>query len=313
VPAPEIQYLTQYPKSSAARNAYIIDGKEFRAATLEPGLYITATPIGNLGDITLRALATLAGADLVLCEDTRISRRLMQRFSIGTSLQAYHDHNGAQMRPRILEWLGEGKSIALVSDAGMPLVSDPGFKLAALVRAHELPVHVVPGPSAPIAGLALSGLPSDRFLFAGFLPAKKQARCKVLGELGKVQATLIFFESAKRVKVTLSDIAETLGDRPVAITREITKLHEEVLCGTAHEVADQLSVLKGEITLLIGPPQELDPSYDDAEIVAALRTALASMSVGKASSFVAKSHGLSRQDLYQRALALRQKDNGDGT
>ncbi len=309
--ATENRHLIQYPKSNAERNAYTIDGKQFHAPALEPGLYLTATPIGNLGDITLRALATLAGADVVLCEDTRISRRLLQRYAIGASLQVYHDHNGAQMRPRILEWLSSGKSVALISDAGMPLVSDPGFKLAAFVRDQNLPVHVVPGPSAPIAGLALSGLPSDRFLFAGFLPTKKQARRTVLKELGAVRATLIFFESAKRLKSALADITETLGERPIAVTREITKLHEEVLCGSALEVTEQLTVLKGEITLLIGPPEDNAASYDDAEIALALRAALATMSVGKAASSVAKSHGLSRQDLYQHALSLRQDDGGD--
>ncbi|MGI9482710.1 MAG: 16S rRNA (cytidine(1402)-2'-O)-methyltransferase [Hyphomicrobiales bacterium] len=297
--------MTSAPQSGGT-NSYTIEEKEFSAPTLLPGLYITATPIGNLADITIRALGTLAGADIVLCEDTRHTRRLLDRYGITASLHAYHDHNGARMRPRIQGWIGEGKSVVLVSDAGMPLVSDPGYKLASLMRENGHDVHVVPGASAPIAALAVSGVPSDRFLFAGFLPPKSQARRNLLAELGKVRATLIFFETAKRLRASLADIGAVLGARQVAVARELTKIHEEVLAGSADEVAEKFTVEKGEITLLIAPGDEEASGVDDSEIDAQLRDALATMPAGKAASAVAKSLGIKRNQLYQRALELKE-------
>ncbi|MGI9373134.1 MAG: 16S rRNA (cytidine(1402)-2'-O)-methyltransferase [Hyphomicrobiales bacterium] len=290
--------------TSAANSPYFIEGKEFSAPALTPGLYLTATPIGNLADISLRALSTLAAADMILCEDTRITRKLLDRYGIENVLHAYHDHNGAQMRPQVLKWLEGGKVIALVSDAGMPVVSDPGYKLARAVREHGSKVYVVPGASAPLAGLALSGLPSDRFLFAGFLPNKSAARRTVLSELSGINATLIFFESIKRLEKSLSDIDAILGDRPVSIAREITKLHEEVITGTPSELADKLTVRKGEVTLLIGPP-EGDAVIDDATIDSALTEAMENMAPGKAAAQVSKELGVSRQELYQRAMKLK--------
>ncbi len=300
--------MKPHTSTSAANSPYFIEGKEFFAPDLVPGLYLTATPIGNLADISLRALSTLAAADMILCEDTRITRKLLDRYGIESVLHAYHDHNGAQMRPQIIKWLNDDKAIALVSDAGMPVVSDPGFKLVGAARENGSNVFVVPGASAPLAGLALSGLPSNRFLFAGFLPNKSAARRAVLAELGKVDTTLIFFESMKRLEKSLADIDAVLGEREVTIARELTKLHEEVLTGSAQELADKLTVRKGEVTLLIGPPNE-PFAIDEKSIDDALKDALETMAPGKAASHVAKSLGVSRQEIYPRALALKPSTN----
>lgn len=283
---------------------YTIAGATYSATPLDPGLYLVATPIGNLGDITIRALATLAAADQVYCEDTRISRRLMERYGISAKLSAYHDHNGDKVRPQILQKLEAGASVALISDAGTPIVSDPGYKLVRQALDQGIQVTPVPGPSAPLAGLTKSGLPSDRFFFGGFLPPKQGARAKVLEELAALNATLIFFESGNRLAGTLGDVAEILGPRQVVVTRELTKLHEEAISDDAASLARTIGKPKGEITLLIAPPEAKEVA-SAAQIDAALRAALVDLPAGKAAAQVAKDLGLSRQALYDRAVELK--------
>ena len=287
--------------------SYIIGAHRFEAEPLAPGLYVVATPIGNLGDITVRALATLAAAETVLCEDTRTSGKLMERFVIKTKLSPYHEHNAQKARPHILERLQQGATIALISDAGMPLVSDPGYRLVKEAVELGIPVTACPGPSAVLTGLALSGLPTDRFLFAGFVPQKQGERRRLFEEFAKLKATLIFFESPHRIIETLHDLAMALPGRAVAVTRELTKLHEEVLRGTAFGIAEQLAArasVKGEITLLVGPPQE-DEAVSDEDLDEAITQALASMPASKAASELAKRFNLNRQDIYQRILARK--------
>jgi len=296
-----------------AQRQFVIAGHAIPAGPIAPGLHLVATPIGNLGDVTLRALATLAAADLLYCEDTRMSRRLLDRYGIAVPVRPYHEHNAQAMRPVILDQLKEGARLALVSDAGMPLVSDPGYKLVRAVIGEGLGVHVVPGPSAPLMALVLSGAPSDRFTFAGFLPVKSQARRTMLAGLAGHGASLIFFETAPRIAAALADIADVLGDPPVALARELTKIHEEVLRGRASEVAAAIAArggLKGEITLVVTPPEPAEPA-DDAELDAALAAALAEMTPGKAASLVARRFGRPRRDLYQRALALKGGSGAD--
>jgi 16S rRNA (cytidine1402-2'-O)-methyltransferase len=290
--------------------SYIIGAHRFEAEPLAPGLYVVATPIGNLGDMTIRALATLAAAEIVLCEDTRTSGKLMERFAIKTRLWSYHEHNAQKVRPEILERLKQGGTIALISDAGMPLVSDPGYRLVKEAAELGIPVTACPGASAVLTGLALSGLPTDRFLFAGFVPQKQGERTKLFTEFAKLKATLIFFESPHRIVETLHDLATTLPGRHVAVTRELTKLHEEVLRGRAEEIAAQLeerAAVKGEITLLVGPP-EGEEEVSETELETAITQTLAEMPASKAASEVAKRFNLNRSDIYQRILARREGD-----
>jgi 16S rRNA (cytidine1402-2'-O)-methyltransferase len=284
-------------------------GVVFDAESLAPGLHMTSTPIGHLADISLRAVNALAAADVILCEDTRVTGKLLQRYGISTRLVPYHDHNAAKLRPRILGELQAGKALVLVSDAGTPLVSDPGFKLARAVIEMGLPLHVIPGASAPLAALTLSGLPSDRFMFAGFLPDKQGERRRLLTELKAVPATLIFFESPRRIQAALADIAEVLGSRPVVLARELTKLHEEALRGEAAEVLRVLAgreVVKGEITLVVAPPGEA-ARPEPQEIDAALREAVSTMPAGKAAAEVAHRFGLAKKEVYERLLVLKDK------
>jgi 16S rRNA (cytidine1402-2'-O)-methyltransferase len=301
-------------RPAAAEAAFFsVDGHAIPARPLPPGLHVVATPIGHLGDITLRALATLAAADLIACEDTRVTRVLADRYAIATRLIAYNDHNAERQRPRLLAALGEGKAVALVSDAGTPLVSDPGYRLvnAALVAGH--PVIPVPGASATLAALVASGLPSDTFLFAGFLPAKTVARRKRLAELAPVPATLIFFESPQRLAASLADMAATLGgDRPCAVARELTKTFETVRRQSLAELAARYggeAPPKGEVVVVVGPPGESTPAAEDVD--ALLEELLKSESVRDAVAEAATSTGLARSELYRRALALR-KGEGDG-
>ena len=297
--------VTDSPRS------YIIGAHRYDAEPLAPGLHVVATPIGNLGDITLRALATLAAAETVLCEDTRTSGKLMERFAIRTRLSPYHEHNAQKVRPEILERLKHGATIALISDAGMPLVSDPGYRLVKEAVEQGIPVTACPGPSAVLTGLALSGLPTDRFLFAGFVPQKQGERMKLFAEFAKLKATLIFFESPHRIVETLNDLSTALPGRRVAVTRELTKLHEEVLRGAASEIAAELSAraaVKGEITLLVGPP-EGEEQASEADLESAITEALAAMPASKAASEVAKRFNLNRSDIYQMILARK---GGDG-
>jgi 16S rRNA (cytidine1402-2'-O)-methyltransferase len=271
---------------------------------LAPGLYLVATPIGNLGDITLRALSVLARADVVLCEDTRHSRTLLAHFGIATSARAYHEHNAARERPRVLEELGQGRRIALISDAGTPLVSDPGWKLAraALDAGHR--VEALPGASAALTGLSVAGLPTDAFFFAGFLPPKSGARCARIAELKAVPATLVFFEAPSRVADTLADLSAGLGSRDAAVARELTKLHEEVRRAPLQRLAEEYAgqTLKGEAVILVGPPQ--DAPVTDADITARLETALQQMSLRDAAKAVAEALKVPKSRVYE--LGLRQ-------
>ncbi len=290
--------------------SYIIGAHRFEAEPLAPGLYVVATPIGNLGDMTIRALATLAAAETVLCEDTRTSAKLMERFAIKAKLWSYHEHNAQKVRPEILARLQQGATIALISDAGMPLISDPGYRLVKESVELGVPVTACPGPSAVLTGLALSGLPTDRFLFAGFVPQKQGERRKLFAEFAKLKATLIFFESPHRIIETLHDLATALPGRHVAVTRELTKLHEEVLRGAAAEIATQLEArpsVKGEITLLVGPPAG-EEEVSETELENAITHALAEMPASKAASELAKRFNLNRSDIYQRILSRREGD-----
>jgi 16S rRNA (cytidine1402-2'-O)-methyltransferase len=294
---------------SPASRRYTIKGVVFEAESLAPGLHVTATPIGHLADISLRAVNALAAADEILCEDTRVTGKLLHRYGITTRLVPYHDHNAAKLRPRILEGLKEGKALVLVSDAGTPLVSDPGYKLARAVIAEGLALHVIPGASAPLAALTLSGLPSDRFMFCGFLPEKQGERRRLLETLKTVPSTLIFFESPHRIVTSLSDIADVLGDRDVAVTRELTKLYEEALRGPALEIAALLGAretIKGEITLVVSPPGEA-AALPEEDIDKALLDAATHLPAGQAAAEIAHRFGLARKELYARLLALKDK------
>jgi 16S rRNA (cytidine1402-2'-O)-methyltransferase len=278
--------------------------------SLSPGLYVVATPIGNARDVTLRALDVLAGADLIAAEDTRVTSKLLAIFAISRPLTAYNDHNGPRERPRLLAKLKEGARIALVSDAGTPLVSDPGFKLVREALAEGIAVQVLPGASAPLAALTLSGLPSDRFLFAGFLSAKSGERRSTLSELKGVRASLVFFESPQRLAESLADLAAMLGPRPAAVTRELTKLHEEVRRGDLEELARHYASAeppRGEITLVVGPPEEA--ATDFARVDAALDMALEHMPVRAAVDLVSAMLEAPRREVYAHALA--KKKDGD--
>lgn len=275
-----------------------------QSGPLSPGLYIVATPIGNLGDITMRAADTLARCDAIACEDTRVTQKLIRHLDISKPLWRYDDHASAKDREHMVEAM-RGKAIALVSDAGMPLVSDPGYRLVKDARAADIPVTVLPGANAPLAALALSGLPNDRFLFAGFLPPKDKARRDVLEELAGLRSTLIFFETAPRLTKSLAAIAEVLPGREVAVAREITKLYEECRSGSAEVVLAHYEAHppRGEIVLLVGPPAEAESSEADAEamLVELLRTEKASKAVAQ----VAKATGMDRKALYARAMKLK--------
>ena len=274
------------------------------------GLYILATPIGNARDISLRALEVLKGCDVIAAEDTRVTSKLLAIHGISKPLIPYNDHNGPQMRPKILARLEQGQAVALVSDAGTPLVSDPGYKLVRETIAAGAAIVALPGPSAVLAGLALSGLPSDRFLFAGFLPSKSGERKSMLEELGSVRATLIFFESAQRLEDSLPTLAEVLGDRQAVVARELTKLHEEVRRGSLRELAGHYAKAgapKGEVTLLVAPP-DAAAAPDSARIDAALKAALAFMPVKAAAEMIADLTDASRKALYARALELKDGD-----
>lgn len=271
---------------------------------LSSGLYIAATPIGNLGDITLRAKDVLARCDAIACEDTRVTGKLLKLLGISNRMIRYDDHASDADRQRLIEAM-QHKAIALVSDAGMPLVSDPGFRLVRDARAAGVSITALPGASAPLLALALSGLPSDRFLFAGFLPPKEQARAAVLAELANLRATLIFFETAPRLLKSLGAIAATLPGREVAVARELTKLYEECRSGSAQDLLTHYTAHppRGEIVLLIGPPPESETTQLDAD--ALLLAAMAHDKPSKAAGDVAKATGLDRRTLYARAMELR--------
>jgi 16S rRNA (cytidine1402-2'-O)-methyltransferase len=289
------------------KRGYLIRGAFFAASPLPPGLYVVATPIGNLSDVTLRALDTLAGADLVACEDTRVTRRLLDRYGIAAKVTAYHEHSGAAVHRRLLDALQDGRSVALVSDAGTPLLSDPGAALVkdAVAAGHR--VIPIPGPSSIVATLSAAGLPTEEFLFVGFLPTKSAARRKRLAALRSVPATLVFFESPNRVGALLGDAADVLGDaRGATLCREVTKIHETFDRGTLSALAGRYrdAAVKGEVVLVVAPPPETEaPAASDID--AALRAALSTMGVKEAAQAIAEATGVSRRDLYQRALQLK--------
>jgi 16S rRNA (cytidine1402-2'-O)-methyltransferase len=273
------------------------------------GLHLVATPIGNLGDISLRALAVLRGADRIYCEDSRITARLLARYGIRAPLETYHDHNAEAMRPAILAALRHGERVALVSDAGTPLISDPGYKLVRAAIAENLPVTAAPGPCAALTALILSGLPPDTFLFAGFLPKRRTARRQALGRWAALEATLIFYEAPPRLAASLADISEILGPRQAAVARELSKLHEEVRRGPIADLAQYYrdhGPPRGEIVIVAGPP-ELGPP-DAGEVDRRLYAALAELNVRGAAARLAAETGLPRSELYRRALAIRDRE-----
>ena len=294
-----------------AERVFHIGGTQHLAPALVPGLHITATPIGNLGDVTLRALATLAAADVVLCEDTRITSRLLERYGIKASMKPYHEHNAEAVRPAIIKALQAGGAYALVSDAGVPLVSDPGYRLVRACVDEGITITALPGASATLTALALSGLPTDRFTFLGFLPQKEKARHDLLMQFKALPSTLIAFESPHRIVDALADVAMALGDRRVAVARELTKLHEEVLRGTAEDVRHIWAArefVKGEIVLVIAPPDEEQEAASEEDIEEAITRALEDQSASKAASAVAKAFNLSKDEIYARIL--RRKADG---
>lgn len=283
-------------------------GLAAEAEPLAPGLYVVATPIGNLKDISFRALATLAAADAVLAEDTRVTKHLLAHYGITTPLVSYHEHSGDLVRERMLERVREGQALALVSDAGTPLVSDPGYKLVQAAIAEGLPVTPIPGPSAILSALVVSGLPSDRFFFEGFLPAKSAARRARLEALAGIPGTLLLFESPHRLPEMLADAAAVLGARPAVVARELTKMFETVRRGTLETLAGEFAEEgppKGEIVVLIGEASA-ESRREEAEtgLDAALDRALASHSIKDAAALVAAETGLPKREVYARALAL---------
>lgn len=298
---------TKQPGSAQRSSSFIIGPHAYTAPRAAPGLHIVATPIGHLGDVTLRALETLAGCDLVACEDTRVTHKLLERYGISAALTPYHEHNAATARPKLLAKLAEGASVALVSDAGTPLISDPGFKLVREARAAGHRVISAPGASSVMAALTLAGLPTDRFFYDGFLPAKETARRTRLAELARIDATLVLFEAGTRIAATLQDCAAALGARQAAICRELTKLHEEVLRGPLDELASRAETIetRGEFVLVIAPPIEAAMAAQDVE--AMLREALRANSVKDAVAQVTEASGRPRREVYALALELSKK------
>ena len=290
-----------------ATRSYLLNGQPVAAPALTPGLHVVATPIGNLRDVTLRALEVLAAADLIACEDTRVTRKLLDHYGIATPLTPYHDHNAAEARPKLIARLAAGAAIALVSDAGTPLVSDPGFKLVRAAREAGLSVTTLPGASAVLAALTVAGLPTDRFFFEGFLPAKEGQRRSRIAELARIPATLVLFETGPRLAGALADLAAGLGPRDGAICRELTKLHEEVRRGDLATLARDIAGAaepRGEIILVVAPPDPQAAAGDAADLDALLRRALERVSVKDAVGEVAAVTGRPRREVYQRALAL---------
>lgn len=277
------------------------------AQSVSSGLYIVATPIGNARDITLRALDVLTNADLVLCEDTRVTSKLFARHSISNTLMAYHEHNAKHVRPEIIKRLKNGGTVALVSDAGTPLVSDPGYRLVESCIEEGITLTTIPGASAVLSALVLSGLPTDRFFFHGFLPNKTVGRQKALAEIKDVPGSLVFLESAKRLAASLSDMAEVLGPRPVAVTRELTKIYEEIKRGSLEHLSQfyrENGPPKGEVTIVVGPPQPVKAPVGD-ELDALISDALSRFSVKEVARQISLETGLAKRLIYNRALELK--------
>jgi 16S rRNA (cytidine1402-2'-O)-methyltransferase len=292
---------------SAAPASFVAFGLRAEAEPIAPGLHVVATPIGNLRDITLRALGTLAAADAVIAEDTRVSRTLLAHYGISTPLVTYHEHNAAAMRPILLERLRKGEKLALISDAGTPLVSDPGFKLVTEALAENIPVTSAPGPSAVLAALVVAGLPTDRFFFEGFLPVKSGARRARIAELAAIPGTLVLFESARRLAETLTDLAAVLGPRQAAVARELTKHFESVRRGELAALAadyERDGPPKGEIVLLVAPPNEEAPALNAVALDGKIRAAMEKFSLKDAASVVSAETGRPRREVYARAIEL---------
>ncbi len=293
------------PKGSHPRT-YAIAGQPIEARSLPSGLYIVATPIGNLADITLRALETLAAVDLIACEDTRVTHRLLERYRIRAAMAPYHDHNAAAARPVILRRLASGEAVALVSDAGTPLISDPGLKLVRAAQAAGHPIVAIPGASSVLAALCVAGLPTDRFYFAGFLPTKASARTTRIAEIANLPATIVLFEAGSRIAETLAELAARLGARDAVICRELTKLHEEIRRGLLAEQAMHYAGAverRGEFVIVIAPPN--DAPAEAVDIDAMLRKALANSSTKEAVDAVVGATGESRRYVYRRAIELK--------
>jgi 16S rRNA (cytidine1402-2'-O)-methyltransferase len=294
-------------EAAASARHFLVHGHKLDAPRAARGLHIVATPIGNLGDITVRALEVLAGVDAILAEDSRVTRKLLTHYGISRPILPYHEHNAAEMRPKIIARLKAGESLALVSDAGTPLISDPGFKLVRAVVDEHQTVTALPGPSSLLTGLVLAGLPTDRFFFEGFLPPKSAARRTRAEDLARVPGTLVFFETGPRLAASLADLAAVLGGREAAVARELTKHFEEIRRGSLAELAefyaDAERAPKGEIVLLVAPPDE-DATASEEDIDAALKTALKTSSLKDAVAEVTKLSGAPKRDVYQRALAL---------
>ena len=276
-------------------------------ASLPPGLYIVATPIGNLGDLSPRAARVLAGVALIAAEDTRVTAKLLAHIGTKVPMQPYHDHNADAVRPLLIDRMGR-EAIALVSDAGTPLISDPGYKLVRDARAAGVVVVTIPGPCAAVAALTLAGLPTDRFLFAGFLPPKAAARAAAIDELASLRASLVFYESGPRTGATLAVLHERLGDRPAAVAREITKKFEETIDGTLSSLAARYAVTppRGEVVIVVGPPAAA-AAATPADLDAALTAAMAANPLSAAVAEVSSALGLARKTVYARALELRAK------
>ncbi len=287
--------------------AFTAFGLKAEAEPIRPGLHVVATPIGNLGDISFRALATLAAADAIIAEDTRVTKKLLAHYGIATPLVAYHEHNAAVMRPHLLARLTDGAALALVSDAGTPLISDPGFKLVAEALGQNIDVVPVPGASAVLAALVVAGLPTDRFFFEGFLPPKSAARRARINELAAIPGTLVFFESPRRLAETLRDLAAVLGPREAAMARELTKFFETVRRASLPDLAASVAAEappKGEIVLLVGPPGTERPKASEADLDERLSQALKNLSVKDAAALVSAETGEPRRKIYARALKL---------
>lgn len=275
---------------------------------LAPGLYIVATPIGNLGDLSPRAASVLARAETIAVEDSRVTAKLLHHLGVKRHMTPYHDHNADKVRPHLIDRMAT-QAVALVSDAGTPLISDPGYKLVRDARAAGIAITTIPGPCAAVAALTLAGLPTDRFFFLGFLPSKEKARADAIAEVADVRATLILYESGPRLSATLAALAEGLGNRDAAVVREISKTFEESVTAPLSELAARYAEQgpKGEIVVIVAPPGPR-AATDPADADAMLRTALAHLSVGQAAGEVAKATGLNRRDLYARALAMKGGD-----
>ncbi|GHC80686.1 16S rRNA (cytidine(1402)-2'-O)-methyltransferase [Limoniibacter endophyticus] len=292
----------------STNRTYLVGGEVIRARSFEPAIYLVATPIGNLGDITLRAIETLAGADILACEDTRVTRILLERYGISRRMFAYHEHNEQAAAQKLIDAVNEGKSVALCSDAGTPLISDPGYRLVSTAREAGVKVVPLPGPSALLAALSASGLPSDAFFFAGFLPNKASQRKTRLDQLAHIPGTLIFYESPRRLPQSLAAMAEVLGEsRRAVVARELTKTFEEFRSAPLGELAAhyaEAESIRGEIVVCIEPPLQ-EEIAGEADIDRMLRDLAGQMSTSKAAGEVAKMTGLQKADLYKRLLELK--------